>query len=427
MSTHVKACAWMSRYVVMKQHLLSALLALLLFLPARAQLNFSDSLRISLLTCTQGPDAYERFGHAGLRIQDLRDPQLDVTFHYGVFSFKTPHFVYRFVKGETDYQLGALYTRDFIDEYGERGLGMTEQWLRLDSAQCQNMVQRLLINYLPENRTYRYSYFFDNCSTRPYHLLQASTQESIVYDTAWVNGITLRGMVQEKTGRGNWLDFGIALAVAGRADVPTTFEEELFLPDYLARAVSHAMIPVNVADTTVMLPLVDKSDTLLTMRQDVADQIAAPDPIRPATLLAAVLLLGLIVSAIDWNNHRRLLADSRGQRSFSWAVNTYDTVLLVATGLTGAIVWFLNFLSLHPAVDHNLNCLWLLPTHVIVAGLVWARGARKVCSIYFGITFALIILYVVMDWILGQYCPKEFLLLLATLLLRSYCRMALKR
>ena len=167
----------------MKHLLLTAFLTLLYFLPARAQIIFSDSLRISVLTCTPGPDAYERFGHAALRVLDLRNPQMDVTFHYGVFSFHTPHFIYRFVKGETDYQLGALYTSDFVAEYRERGLGMTEQCLQLDSAQSQSLVERLLINYRPENRTYRYSYFFDNCSTRPYRLLQAECWSALCKDT----------------------------------------------------------------------------------------------------------------------------------------------------------------------------------------------------------------------------------------------------
>ena len=85
-------------------------------------------------------------------------------------------------------------------------------------------------------------------------------------------------------------------------------------------------------------------------------------------------------------------------------------------------MWFLNFFSLHPAVDSNLNCFWLLPTHVIMAVLIWFNGLKKWCSIYFGITFALIIAYVILDWIIGQYCPPAFLLLLATLLLRSYMR-----
>ena len=390
------------------------------FLPARAQ-EFSDSLRISLLTCSPGPDAYERFGHTGLRIQDQRNPQLDVTFHYGVFSFNTPHFVYRFVKGETDYQLGAVYTQSFIEEYRQRGLGMTEQWLRLDSAQAQDMLQRLLINYRPENRTYRYSYFFDNCATRPYRLINASVGNTLRYDTAWVKDITLREMVQEKTHRNNWLDFGIALAVAARSDQRAWFEEQMFLPDYLSLAVGNAKIEKSTASNRWHVPFVTESDTLLTMRPDIEAKIAAPDRIAPNTVFGIVLLVALVISAWEW--HKKKDAEQKRRPvKVPVVANIFDTTLLLAAGLAGCIVWFLNFFSLHPAVDSNLNCFWLLPTHVIMAVLIWFNSLKKWNSIYFGITFALIIAYVILDWIIGQYCPPAFLLLLATLLLRSYMR-----
>ncbi len=416
--THARGCLVMRS---MKQILLAALLTLTYFLPARAQLEFSDSLRISLLTCSPGPDAYERFGHTGLRIQDQRNPQLDVTFHYGVFSFTTPHFKYRFVKGETDYQLGAQYTRDFIEGYRQRGLGMTEQWLRLDSAQAQDMVRRLLINYLPENRTYRYSYFFDNCATRPYHLINASTGNQLRYDTAWVKDITLRQMVQEKTHRNNWLDFGIALAVAARSDQRASFEEQMFLPEYLSMAVGNAKVEKSTPSNRWHVPFVTESDTLLTMRPDIKAKIEAPDPIAPATVFGIVLLIALILSAWEWRK-RKEAEQKRLPFKEPLPVNIFDTLLLLATGLTGCVVWFLNFFSLHPAVDSNLNCFWLLPTHVIMSVLIWFKRFNKACRIYFGITFALIIAYVLFDWIIGQYCPPAFLLLLATLLLRSFMR-----
>lgn len=401
---------------------LIALIALIIFTPARAQLAFSDSVRISLLTCSSGPDAYERFGHAGIRVQDLKKNDLDITFHYGVFSFNTPNFVYRFVKGETDYKLGALYTCDFIADYSRRGLGMTQQWLRLDSAQVQDIIQRLLINYRPENRTYRYSYFFDNCSTRPYRLLQAATDNSIKYDSTWVNAITLRQMVQERTGTGNWLDFGIALAVAGRADKPTIYEEQLFLPDYLAGAVSHAEIPSKLGEQTWLQPLVTEQDTLLQMRPEIADAIAAPDPITPSAVFAITLLIAMIISAFEYRRLRNNETKPSQKQSVRICANIFDTAFFLFLGITGIIVWFLNFLSEHPAVDNNINCFWLLPTHVIFAVLLWLKKLTRVCQIYFGITFATVIIYVIFDWIVGQYCPAPFLLLLATILLRSYSR-----
>ena len=164
-----------------------------------------------------------------------------------------------------------------------------------------------------------------------------------------------------------------------------------------------------------------ESDTLLTMRPDIAAKIAAPDRIAPNTVFGIVLLVALVISAWEW--HKKKDAEQKRQPvKVPVVANIFDTTLLLAAGLAGCIVWFLNFFSLHPAVDSNLNCFWLLPTHVIMAVLIWFNGLKKWCSIYFGITFALIIAYVILDWIIGQYCPPAFLLLLATLLLRSYMR-----
>lgn len=422
MGTYARGCLVM-RY--MKQYILTALTALLILLPARAQIQFSDSLRISLLTCSAGPDAYERFGHTALRVKDLRQEAADVTFHYGVFSFNAPHFIYRFVKGETDYMLGAVPTQYFIAEYNERGLGMTEQVLRLDSAQARDIVDRLIENYRPENRTYRYSFFFDNCATRPYHLLNASTDGMIRYDSTWVNAITLREMVQECSGTGNWLDFGIALAVANRADRPTTYEEQMFLPGYLSQAYDHALTKLSLGDEQAQLPLVSERRTLLEMRTEVAAEIAADDPVSPATVAAVLLLLAMLLSALEWRQRHVQSATLRLPRrsGLQLALDAYDCLLFAVLGVTGCIVWFLNFFSLHPAVDHNINCLWLVPTHVILAVALWWRRMTRACACYCGITFAAVIVYVVADWIIGQYCPAPFLLLLATILLRCYMRL----
>ena len=65
----------------------------------------TDSIQFSLLTCAPGSEIYALFGHTAIRYQNF-SKGVDLVFNYGMFSFDTPHFVYRFVKGETDYQLG---------------------------------------------------------------------------------------------------------------------------------------------------------------------------------------------------------------------------------------------------------------------------------------------------------------------------------
>ena len=347
----------------------------------KAQLSFSDSIQVSLLTCSEGPDAYERFGHSAVRILDYKNPQ-DIVFHWGVFNFNAPNFVWRFVKGETDYQLGATYTQYFIEEYSERGLGMTEAVLNLNQDEAQKMIDVILENYKPENRTYRYSFFFDNCATRPFNVINKATDNRIEYDTAWVEDITLRDMLHEKTDICTWLQFGISLAVANRADKQAYFTEQMFLPEYLEKAYLNA----NLGDK----PLVKEKKEILKMKPDVREEI---DSFYSILFGPGVILLIVYIAMII------LRYKSKKRPKLLTPLKTIDTIILFGTGIAGIIIWFLNFFSEHPSVDNNVNCILLLPTNVIFAVTIWIKSAEKVNRIYFWIIFAAIGAYAIINLI----------------------------
>ena len=86
------------------------LLTVFLHIPSQAQeadLSPMDSVEFSLLTCQPHDEVYSLYGHTAIRYHDWRGEGLDVAFNYGVFDFRAPHFVLRFVFGLTDYELGA--------------------------------------------------------------------------------------------------------------------------------------------------------------------------------------------------------------------------------------------------------------------------------------------------------------------------------
>ena len=363
------------------QKFLTYLIILLFSLPVKAQLNFSDSLQISLLTCTEGPDAYERFGHSAVRILDYKNQQ-DIVFHWGVFNFNAPNFVWRFVKGETDYQLGATYTQYFIEDYAERGLGMTEAVLNLNQDEAKKMLETILENYKPENSTYRYSFFFDNCATRPFNVINKATEYKINYDTAWVKDITLRDMLHEKTDICTWLQFGISLAVANRADKQAYFTEQMFLPEYLEKAYMNA----NLLDK----PLIKEKKEILKMRPEIREEI---DSVSQILFGPGVILL-IVYIAMMYLRYK-----SKKRPKLLTPLKTIYTIILLGTGIAGTIVWFLNFFSEHPSVDNNVNCILLLPTNVIFAVTIWLKSAEKVNRIYFWIIFATIGAYAIINLI----------------------------
>lgn len=390
------------RKPILRLKWLTILVLLLFQMQANAQFQFSDSLSVSLITCGQGRQVYERFGHTAIRIQDLRKGD-DLVYHYGVFSFNTPNFVVRFVKGETDYQLGIDYTKRFLSRYDARGSQVFEQQLNLSQEQIKKLVTLLEINYLPQNRTYRYNYFYDNCATRPFNLLNKATGDSLRYDTAWVKPLTYREMVRQYTHEDNWLDLGITLCIAQGSDRPTTFRQQMFLPEYLYAALEHTTTPEGeplVASSRLLTgaqalnaqPTGAGTSTLPTQDKDqnAADEdfsLLAPTHVALAVLLVSMWLLFLELKARK--------SPEKGHRKLQIAGNLFDTLLLLATGCAATIIWFLNFFSEHPTVENNLNCLWLWPTNLLFSLLIWIKSLQKVHRIYFFINFAAILIYMV--------------------------------
>ena len=125
---------------------------------------------ISLLTCTPGQELYSRYGHTAIRVQDT-EKHSDFVFNYGTFTFNTDHFYWKFVKGETYYQLGIDPTSWFIEENTLENRTVYEQRLNLTEEQTQAVAEALWKNFRPENRSYLYNFVSAQERVRRLYLL----------------------------------------------------------------------------------------------------------------------------------------------------------------------------------------------------------------------------------------------------------------
>ena len=262
----------------MKQILL-LLIGLLLFqTTAEAQL-LSEKAQISLLTSSpyEG-EVFTVYGHAALRLKD-EPRKMDLVFNYGIFSFEKPNFIYRFAKGETDYMLGVMKYSDYIIEYQLRGSTVTEQVLNLSPVEKERIWGALLKNYEPENREYRYNFFFDNCATRPAQLIENNVVGKVDY--CWnPEPKTFRDVINYCTRNHSWLTFGCDLALGSPTDRTMTPHEMLFLPEYLKEAVASAVI---VSDDGSTHPLVRQTHVLESEPEEAPTEWCTP-------LLCAIIL-----------------------------------------------------------------------------------------------------------------------------------------
>lgn len=345
----------------MKRILLTIIVLLCVFNLRAQQFSISDSTVVSLITCSPGEEVYAKFGHTAIRILDKKN-NFDVVYNYGIFSFETNNFYYKFIKGETDYQLGIYDTRNFLPEYAQRNSMVVEQILNLTSAEKRDLFALLMKNYEPENRVYRYNFIFDNCATRPRDKILASLHGYVKFQENYESK-TFRQLIGSYVGNDTWLKFGIDVVFGIKADKIATESESMFLPEVLMAEFQTAQINIREGGSKKLVSerriLVQKTDT----KEDSSFWLFKP-------IVFSVFLL-IVGSAITyWDTKRR------------YYYKPFDAFLFGVTGLLGLIVAYLTFFSLHPLVKSNLNLLWLNPFSLIIVSLLWVRRLRVALFFY---------------------------------------------
>ena len=209
----------------------------------QAQRTLSPDATISVITC--GPwqgELYSAFGHSALRVYDPSQ-QINDAYNYGVFDFDQPNFYLNFAKGSSYYKLAVWDYQGFVNMYIYDNRFVHEQILNLTPAQKQKVYDFLQWNALPDNRFYRYDYFYDNCATRIRDVFVNVFQDSVVFDGSYVQtNYTIRELTDLYLQDQPWGDLGIDICLGLHMDKTADPYEYMFLPDYIESAFDHATI-----------------------------------------------------------------------------------------------------------------------------------------------------------------------------------------
>lgn len=356
-----------------------------------------DSLQVELMTCDPGTEVYAQYGHTAIRIFNKRTGD-DWCFNYGTFNFRAPHFLYRFVKGETDYELGIVPYSYFKEDYQEQGLNVYHQVLNLTPAEKDKLWKLLEENYLPENRVYRYNFFYDNCSTRARDRIEEAINGKIVYPE-WEADKTYREVVHEFNHEYPWARFGADLCLGAEADKPIDERREMFAPFYLMKAFAGAKIK---DDRGRLRPLVNE-----TIEVPANKTLTAKDkeefPLSPMT---CALLLLVVTLAISWREY--------AVNRIYWG---FDALLFGAQGITGCILTFLFFFSSHPTVGSNWLILIFNPIPLLYLPLEIYSTIKKRTDYYHWYNITILTLFILFSWVI----PQKFNLVVLPLAIVLVC------
>lgn len=321
--------------------------------------SWLDSVDISLLTCGPGNEVWSYYGHSALRIQDKMHGS-DVAVNWGMFSFRQSFFILRFVFGLTDCQIGIYPMTDFMAEYSAEGRWVRQQRLHLSREEKLKVLHAIEENAQPENRTYRYNFFFDNCSTR--------AREMVITNIGYCNTnfkdtdaqATYREEIHKLNGNHRWARFGNDLLLGYLSDRDLTQREWEFLPDNLSKDFATEGRKDFINDTAGnaevnhlirkdgYLMLVDSTCYLIPPTQKVAEA----EVITPTLVFITLAVIIIALSVFEWKRKKNF-----------WVL---DAFLLILTGLPGLILFAMIF-SQHPTVQINFQLLLLNPVNLIFA------------------------------------------------------------
>lgn len=298
----------------------------------------TSHISISILTCGVGDELYSSFGHTGVRVIDSAR-HTDEVYNYGTFSFDDG-FYKKFMLGKLMYYLDKSSFNDFMYTYVEEKRNVAEQTLDLSAEHKKQIVAFLENNLKPENREYKYDYFFDNCATRVRDIIPKVLGPEFYYGEV-LNGkkVSYRNIMNQYLVNKHWERFGMNLLIGSKLDSIMTDEGSMFLPDFIHKGLVHAKYRGN--------HVVRGDRTILDHKHLFNTTLDVP--------LCFMIVL-LVLTALSF-----LIKKLHVLKSI------LRFLLLFTTGLLGVLMLFMWLGTDHQACSDNYNVLWAVPFNVVVA------------------------------------------------------------
>ena len=359
----------------------------------------TSRLRISLLTCTPGEELYSTFGHSAYRVIDSNSVT-DIVYNYGTFNFDDEGFYLKFVRGKLLYyvslqEFNGVY--GFKEDYKRQNRGITEQVLNLTAAEKISIRHFLNENAKPENKYYKYDFFFDNCTTRLRDILKKQHDSAFCQKPVMPKGTRFRQAIHmylDKNGQ-PWSKLGIDILMGIPTDAVMTTEQMQFLPDNL-------MLSLDSSDHKMVL---SKQNLY-----PINEMLNKNSPFTPKLvfwlLLIVIVLLGLV-------KHKIAEAFLQG----------FDGILFFCTGILGIIIILMWTCTDHTMCRNNLNLIWAFPTHAVMAFFV--NSEKSWVKKYFAFTAISLILMLIAWSFLPQQLNSALIPVLLLLVYRSVKKNAL--
>ncbi|WP_066631780.1 Lnb N-terminal periplasmic domain-containing protein [Labilibacter marinus] len=345
-----------------------------------APIKLSDDAQISILTCSQGDELYSAFGHSALRVSDTAN-NIDWVFNYGTFDFNTPNFYLKFANGQLKYILSISEFKHFLPEYFKSNRSVIEQVLNISATDKQKLFEALMTNYKPENRYYKYDFFYDNCATRIFDIIDENIEGGIILieEPSDVTSRSFRMYLHHYLAQLPWVETGLNTILGYPADKIATQKESTFLPDFLMDVIDVAQVQSDDGNSK---SIVLEKRILLEFEANNSNTFS----LTPVFVFFLLLVVVVVFSIIKKRN----------------ALSSLDRVLFFVLGFIGVLISYLWFVADHSATGYNYNVLWSFPSFLFLA---FANSNKELYQWVLKLNLIIVIVFIVGFTIIPQSFP----------------------
>jgi hypothetical protein len=328
--------------------------------------QLSPNAEISIITAGPGKVLYESFGHSTIRVKDT---DFDSAYNYGIFDFSAPNFYANFTKGKLLYKLESYPFYYFVKSYQRDKRWIKEQVLHLNKQEKQAFYEYLENNAKPENATYLYDPFYNNCATILREITAAILKEKVTFNTNHIQEKkSFRELMNDEISWNTWGSFGINLALGSKLDQIATEKQFMYLPDFVYSGFNNAKISRNGIDTN----LIKTDRDILKFKE----QKVKPSILNPLFVFSLILIFGIYIT----------YKDLRLKKRTKW----FDFMLFFSTGLIGLLIVSLWFFTNHSTTPNNFNLLWAFMPNLIVSFYSLKKHPKKWLKNYLKFTIILL-------------------------------------
>lgn len=334
---------------------------LLLLLGIRSVAQQSDTT-FHLITCGPGTATYSIYGHSALLI--IYNDK-DSVYNWGMFTFDTDFFAWKFAKGRLDYFLGSEPLDSFLRSYFYEERYVISQKINLEAGEKKMIIDMIRVNLLPGNIAYRYDFFYDDCSTRIRDLLEKALGEKLVYPPEENGSIpTFREMTGKYQKIYPWLQFGIDLIMGSPGDKKAGVRDRMFLPLDMMEGLSASTINRDGRQ----IPLLQSKIAIL----DFPPKIVSHSFYTTPFFIFSILLVVVIFLSLNMKN-----------RSY---ISIMDFILFFIFAFLAILMIFFNFFTDHQQMRWNFNIVLFNPLLIMCLVSILLNREGK---IWFRIVFAI--------------------------------------